>query len=780
MANEKRKRRTKEQIIEALELQLDLRTERGKKALEKFQYYASINSPYLGLIDDLLSISAGRAFIEFLDSADIRDYITGANIPPGTRCICGSLLREELMVMGSKGSGRKQGVEGQIYWKIRNKTPMSALGKTTNTPFPLGSKHYAQWEDLLSDLGLMKGHKTKKKALRVLPKLLKRESERMSPNLSARLKDKGLDPNQIIALRNSLIDAADLSDEALLYSLDAGKKNSYGNWFKENIKDGTIIDPEIIRISKKAEVAPQLLTSEERAARTVYYYEHRLFGSNAVIYGLKKDLEHLANLPEEDPFIEKFGRPNLNRHFVRPGTEFRKRKDVKNCTVAELMNLSHLTFIEGIGLKGEVKQAYHDMDELRMQANRDTSHKYGLGRTWDYLLKELKPVFLKMKGELHKEYEKEGKIYKEHVFTQNEYSLLKTFYKRSGIGKGSKRENYLRRFSIGSFREVAPKIITMGRKMKFAKEMMEQKKGDEWLEQNPIKQDYMLKEEFLEKSLKLGIKDPEKLIEVLSDDKILGIKNKNLKKFQESHGKMMKNMYENGLIAKKYISDLKKENALSRYSKLLEKEGVVEIDEELSRKMKKIDDHIKSGLIYLNGQNPLENASRKFISKDGKWSANRLYHHLEGLIRTAGIDISKAEEIRGKISELRKFGESYYITGGQKGFGFFSTEAIDPEYKNRYGLFSAHYMPAISRNLKDLKSAVEVGLNFTEKLKEITEASKMLGIKGCHVGGCLNKENLKGKRIFVERGFKEKVENLYNDPRYGEIRNKARIGYFDK
>lgn len=766
MGTQRRKRRTKEQLLGALKSQIDMRTERGRAAFKKAEYYASKNSPTLGLIDDLLSISAGRDFLEFLDSVDVMDYITNVK----GRCICGNAVHKELYLMGSKGHGRKEGPEGQIYGRIKDKTPMSELGKTTRTPFHLGSTHYDHFENLLSDLGLKKGHRTKKKARKMLPRLLKKDCDRMSPYLSARLMRMGLDPSQISLLRSALADASDLSDESMLYETDKGKKNSLGNWFREKIDNKEITDPEIIMIYEKLDKNPQLVTPEERAALITYSYEHRYYDRRAVIDGVKKDLEYLASLSDDDPFAKRFSKPDLERHFVRPGTRFRKREGLKNLTIAELLEQSHLTFIEAIGLREEIRDCYHDMDDVRLAANRETAQQYGLGRMWDYLLKELRPLFLKMKGELHEEFEKAGEVYGDHVLTQEEYRLLKTFYKRAGIGKGSERENYLRRFSIGSFREVAPKVIAIGRKVRFARKKYEQT-GDEWLKRGMIKEECMLREDFERRFKEFsGIDeniDAKTLIDMLSSaDENSFVNNSNFLKFREEHGKLIGEMYDSGIVARKYLSQTgkSKQSAIRRYHDILKKEDVRELGDEDRTRLEGIKSITASRFIEYMREGSWIKAGQRFMSKKGRDTLLITSNSLERMMKYSGYDPSREKEYEECARVIKNNEGNVLLSESEwKEKAIWEQKVPSELYKSEYGDFRAINFKGLEELADSLRDSEALGDDFFEKLKEMSEGryGEYFGLEDARDCWYMKKEK-RDTEILGTRGLVSSIRDMHS------------------
>ena len=695
----------------------------------------------LSLLKGLVIEFGGRPLREILN-AEPTDYQRGVH----AKCVCGANLTDKSYRLRLKGNSGKEGIEHHVHGKIKSKTLVSQMGRGSKTEFNVGKDCYVFLPEMLSEMGYdeLKNISDVKRSRNGKKKNLE-DMAILAQSLRDELSKSGIDPKTIGRI-SGMIGKSGLTAHGLLYELDPGKRNSFANWFREGIKSGSIDNKEIVRAYEKLEDAPYLVSNTELAKLATYSYEFRRFDTKAVIGVEKDDLLYLNSLKEDDELVKEFGKPNIDKHYVRPGTKFKKREGLEDITIREKLEQSHITFLEALG----IKLHFPKLEKIRKKVNRKTSDKYGLGIEWNYILKEIKPVFENEKAALHNEYQKFGEIVKEHVLTKEEYFSAKDFFERASIGMKGERENYLRMLSIRQFREMAPKITAMGRKIRMARKEYE-KSGNEWTWRDLIKQDYVLKEDFKEAS--------EKTIGMLSDNKILGIKNKNLKKFQETHGSMIGKMYENGLIAKKYISDLKGENAFSRYSKLLEKEKVMEMGGELSKIIESVEPYLKSGLVDLVGNiNPFEGISRRFISKDEEWRVSMKCDRFKSLVEYAGIDLSKIDEIKRKISELRKFEGSHYISEGDK--MFFSTEYITAGCACASGSFSSIHMPCVNDFLDKIKNSVKVDMDFVGKLIEINDHYKTLKVKESYVDNLI--DNLKGERIFAEKRFKEKVEEKYN------------------
>lgn len=716
-------------------------------------YRKTHQSSKLSLLKGLVIEFGGRPLREILNVEPI-DYQRRVH----TKCVCGANLSDRLYRMRIRENSGKEGIEHHVHGKIKAGELLSQMGRSSKTEFVVGKDCYAFLPEMLSELGyetlmevcdVKRSRNGRKKDLENIIEI--------PTELKTEFNELGIDAKSVRRM-GMIAGRTGMTMQGLLYELDPGRKNSFANWFRERIKNGVLGNDEIVGIYEKLEDAPYLVSKNELAKLATYSYEFRRFDSDALIGIEKDDLLYLNGLNGDDEFVKEFGKPNIDKHYVRPATKFRSRNVVENVTIRQKMEQSHITFLEALG----VKLHFPKLEKIRKIANRKTSDKYGIGIEWNYLLKEIKPLFEKEKRGLHEEYLKFGEIVRDHVLTKNEYFAVKDFLERGSLGSKTERENYLRMFSIGKFREIAPRITAIGRKLRMARREYE-RSNNEWAWRDLIKQDYVLREDFGES---------QKTIEMLSDGKIFGIRNKNLLKFQQIHGNLIGNMYENGLIAKKYISDLKGENAFSRYAKLLEKEGVGEMDRGLSERIENISNYVHTGLICVDGHNYLNDISRKFIAKNGEWRVKMDCMGVESLIKSSGLDISRSDEIMREINQLNSIGPAYYLSEGNQ--VFVSTNAINPENKSRTGIFSAYNFPMVRENLHNLKNSVEVGRDFARKIIEIDEASAILGVKTSYIQ-LLGDKELRGKKIFAEKSFANRVEELY-----GRLRTMERNRMFDR
>ena len=386
---------------------IDFSEKWGKNAWSLIDYYKkSRQTSKLSLLKGLVIEFSGRPLKEILNVEPI-DFQRKVK----SKCVCGANLADKLYRLRIKESVRKNGLEHQVYAKIKSKKLLSNIEKKSKTEFIVGKECYSFLPEMLSEFGyselkeisnIKKSRKKKKKALESLPD--------MPFEIKKEIENYGFDVKTIKKI-NELSKNSEFSIQKLLYELDPGKKKSFANWFKEGIRHGNIKNEGIIKLYQKLEEVPYLVSNKELAELATYYYEFRRFETDAVIGIEKDDLFYLSNLNDNDELIKKFGKFNINKHYTRPATKFRKREGLEKITIKEKLEQSHITFLEALG----IKLHFPKLERIRKKANKMTSDKYGIKRSWNYILEEIKPIFEIEKSDLHEEYQKFGKIVKEHV-----------------------------------------------------------------------------------------------------------------------------------------------------------------------------------------------------------------------------------------------------------------------------------------------------------------------------------------------------------------------------
>jgi len=761
--------------VELVQDKIDGRTTEGRNAWEALErYHKTKDTKKRGLLENLLVLFDGR-FMDIINAEpeDYQESVEG-------RCACGEGLSKEVYLMRIRGRAVKDGKESQIIAKIKDMISLSATDLSAHGLYMLGSTCYKDIDHLLNYVGGEREEdlaKTRKKKSEELEEV----TPEISPELKARLVELDIDEEQFQRLHHFIKDASDLSEEGdILFALDPGKNRSFGNWFREGISIGTINNEDIVKIYHRLKRAPVSLTTKDLAALTTYSYEYRTFDTRAVIGGVKDDLLYLSGLDNNDPLIRRFGRFNIDKHYVRPATRFRERKGLEQVTIREKLEQSKMSFLEAIGIglhfsdiKDRETGKQVSIRDVRIQANRQTSDTYGVGQHWYYILKELKPVFEEVKAELAGEYKKFGEVVKEHVLTKDEYNLAKRFFKRSSIGRGTERENYLRMHSIRQFREIAPQIAVVGRKIRYARRIYDGT-GDEELKDNALRQEYFSKEELEDRFEALtGIQeDPDKVIDIIVNSGF--VDSKSFLKFQGDHGQIIGEMYANGLLAKRYLNKTgkSKECVLKRqYNNI--RFCVKEVDAETKEKLEKIAEW--TGLPFVEYSGPFS-ADRiraiKYVSRKGISTINKLYLDIKKVLGEIGLEESDSKRFKENKAELESRGRVLYLSEGE--YSSLLSEAIydiknmkvtpAPSYlqrdKKREYEVSAYNVKGIEEAVKNINSGIEVNKSFLRKLEAISNADlrAMGSDKYCSL---LHLRQGNYDRVIISRAMKQEVEELY-------------------
>jgi hypothetical protein len=787
-AKKKAKRESIEDIIKGVPKRwvklvgnrIDGRTTEGRNAWIALRAYnQNGNTKKRALLEGLLVSFDGR----FMDIvyADPVDYQEGVD----ARCTCGEHLKNPYLMRVS-GRAVREGKESQIIAKIKDAKSLSTQDRRAKGLFFLGRVCYEDITGLLSYFGddIEERHaKTRKKKSEQTP-------PEISDELRKRLTDLGIDEEQFQKIHYFIKDASDLSEiSSLLYEFDFGKNRSLGNWFREGIhaEQPTIKNPEIIEIFYRLRRAPKSITTKDLAALVTYSYEHRSFESRAVIGSVRNDLEYLSSLDNSDPLIKRFGRFNIDKAYVRPHTRFRERKKNpdKGKTIREKMNEDKLSFLEAIGIglhfsrvKDRKKDRAGDLEYVRIEANRETSDKYGVGQHWHYILKELRPVFEEVKAELAKDYAKFSKVVREHVLTRDEYNLAKRFFKRSGMGRGTERENYLRMYCIRKFREIAPQIVAIGRKVRYARRVYN-RTGDEELKDNALKQEYFSKEELKEKFQALTEieEEPDKVIDMIVNSGF--VKSRSFLRFQREHGQAIGEMYANGLLAKRYFkkAEKSKECVLKRQYDNLRFDGIREVDAETKEKLEQIVEWVNLPFVEYQGPVPADRIkSIKYVSRKGITTIDKLYSDIEKLLGKTRSEEFDPRKFRENKAELESRGRVLYLDEGEHAELISETtydvrsmkEEAYPSYlyrgKKREYDVSVYNVKGIEGAVKNIRAGVKADKRFLRKL----EVLKNTNLKDMGVDKYCSLHQLRQGRydsVVVSRALKEKVESIYTQVR---------------
>jgi hypothetical protein len=732
----------KNQTMKLLERFVDKRTSWGKKAIATVEHYYKTNqTTKISLLKGLMRQFDGRPLNEILnvDPVDYQRKVKGT-------CVCSRALSNELYRMKIRSPAKKHGIESHIFGKIKDKVPVSHITRKSNVEFILGSECYVHLPDLLSDFGYHDLRKTVRKSKKQKQKELEKVVNETPDELKEKLKAQGIDTEQYKAI-SELMEGEFFTDEAALYNLDSQKNRSFANWFRKRAKDKGIKHNEIADIVCKLEKASHLVTPEELAKLAVYSFEYRRYETKAVCGGLKSDLLYLADLSDGHELVQKHGRINIDKMFVRPATKYRSRKGLEKVTIRQKLGQSHMTFIDGLG----IKMHFPNILGIREQANREFAQKYGVGRAWDYLLSEIRPVLEGLRKEYYSQYCKFGVIVHESVLTRAEYLACRNFFRRSQMGRGSDRSNYLRMHTIEEFRNAAPVIAAVGRKVRYAKEKTE---AGEKLDEKLMKRDYFLAEDLEQMFRKMsGIdEDLGKVIDMIVNAQLVGSKAFN--KFQQEHGHLLKAMYDNGLVAKEYMK-----GSLKKMYNMLRKEKVRELDQMSIRMLSAI---IDAGNVHYEGPSLKQLRNAKYISQRGFEFVGRMAYEFER--------IRKRAEDCG-MPDLRKLRQPVTIYSSDADF-FCSRRDIGIErfrvypydtYKPRksaikYALYGWN-AKAAAEAVDKINAAVEVDNEWQHKLDELCSGDnlRLLEVKK-HVPYPYGR---KQGKAYATPEFKKEVESLY-------------------
>lgn len=777
-----------ERWVELVKDKVDGRTKEGIgfwKALRS--YHRTKDTKKRGLVENLLVLFDGR-IMDIVNAEPIwyQEHVK-------TRCACGEEIEREVYLMKIKGRAIKDGKESQIITKIKNQTSLSAEDLKAYGLFFLGSTCQGNFSDLISYYGQDMEEKVTESR--------KKKSEEMedtnleiSAELREKLKDLHIDEEQFKLIQNYLKDASDLSEESsVLYELDLGKNRSFGNWFREKINSGEIKNEEIIEVYHRLKHAPKSLTTKDLAALTTYSYEYRRFDTNAVMGGIKDDLLYLSCLEYKNPLIKEFGRFNIDKDYVRPDTRFRERKDNPDIgkKIRDKLKEPDMSFLEAIGIMVQ----FPNVESARVRANRDVTaryikrdeeiaRKYGVGQEWDNVLRELRDVFEKENQELSEEYREFGEILKDHVLTRDEHITLKRFFKRSFIGsQRTQRENYLRMFSIKEFKEIAPEVIKIGRKLRYANRQY-QETGSELLKLGLLRQKYILNEDLEDKFTKLtGIEENyEIVIDMLLNAQCVG--NKAFRKFQEDDSKSFKEAYDNGLFASKNL------NKLARNYERLQKEEVVELDDKTKERLAKIVKYSKSEFVNVKYEGKVEKnlegievRDKTYVPKKFISVINRIYNSIDLVLDHTKLEERDLDNLRENKAKLKEKGNVLYVQeedGKLKDSTYYSNMRVNahsirtsrflqkgwrhrdiPKGDEGYKV-SAVDAERIEEAVKNIESGVEVDEEFLKKFDSLNRRDlRAIGEKGFELPYNLRYSRNKFDRVIFSEGLKERIESIY-------------------
>lgn len=506
-------------------------------------------------------------------------------------CMCGETFSAEAVLLNVKGGNE---AKNRIYGKIKAEKKITARDSAA-----IGMDCYNGLPTLFEELHIPNNLKQyTENAKKTKEEKLQEIIAGLSPELQKKLETLGLDADTlktVLGLEH-VHELTEGDESGVKFDIDQRNSTNTFNWFRgleesavrENIRQEYVED--LLQVWYKLNKAAHLLTDDDLAEIMVYSHEFRQRKTDLLLAGVKQDLIYLSTLDDNHPHIKQYSKVNIDKHFTLPKTKYRNRENLPERTIRDVLEQEFVTRIEAMGVHNHFK----DIIERRIAINRETCDRYGVGRTWDYIIQEIEPWFEKNKEELHEDYKKWGEIVREHVFTKEEYTALKYFLKRSRIGQNTQRENYLRNHHIAYFNHVAPEIITIGRKLRQARKLQESGANEEAFDL--LKQNYFLAEDFESDFSRCTGLDGVTFAEF---SKLAAstafVEHTDYQKFR----KKLLDGLEMKLVPKELIKDTGKDsiNAFQRYYKMLSKKKIYNFDDETVKKAEHIKKLCDAGVI---------------------------------------------------------------------------------------------------------------------------------------------------------------------------------------
>lgn len=734
MARKKLKDGTK--LQEFLRQRLDLRKAEDRNVWKAVKhYYKTNNTKKLSLLGGLAERFPRKALREVLNF-DLVDY--RRDIPTYVNCVCGQPIKHKVYRMRLVGRAAKGGVESKVVVGIKDGVLLSSFSRKDQTEFFLGNDCYLKFPDIFRKTGIIARKKKRKKPVEQLEAVVSRASKK----IERRLRKSGIDPARFQEIFGLIRDSY-VTEESLLMEL-TGRSGNMRNWFSRAKRDG-VIDDDIAQIYEKLRDKPHLIQAEEIAWLNLAYWEERLIDTDAAVGGIRDDLLYLDSSIGDAitaGILKKYCEQNINRHYVRPDPRLEPRQ-VEDISVKELLARSHVTWIDVAGIKKHFPQ----ISEIRREANLRFAERYAHGTAWHYFLEEIEPVFNEVRRQVRDE-KKFRQTVSEKVLTDSEYRTAKLFFDVASKGKRSARENYLRLFSIKEFRQYAPVMISIGRKIRLAR-------GASEIDEEVMKKEYCLQED-VDTCIDEGL---DSVVDMLVNARFIG--NENFNKWQQKNAKALKEMYDNGLVAKEFLrkKGKKNENDIQRYYGILKKEGVRELKDTAL-----LDEIINCPYIRYEGRDLKEIRDAKYASKKTIDFLGMLCRDYRDLMRCAG-DTSSCKE---NLDALKKYGKVLVLSNGP---GLFA--------KRKYDINSIAVRPfALSKKKLPFKMMIYDTAALAQAAYAINNyemaddkwMKKLEEVTGEHnLGLGMEKPNEqlwpgeydKDTKVFVSQPVKQKVEELY-------------------
>jgi len=771
----KRKTQNATELYEFLIQRVNRSTNWGKEAEKALlNYKKAKNTNVLSLLKSLV---VELQTDNLADVCALDDEFYKRNVKD--QCVCGRHISKEVYLMNYKPGTLVQ----------ENIISVISTGKTmkgTRDYIPIGSSCHDLLPYVLDDLGEPRLRKKIEHGRKEKEKKLEDEILDISLELRETLEKKGFDIEQLqkaIALEHAqaLIDG---DESGVKFDIDCGTNRNTYNWFREGIKAKDIENKTVRGIWYKLNNAAHLVTEDELAVVMAYSHEFRPRNINTLLAGVKDDLFYLANLPEDHPIIKKYGKLNINKNYVHPKTAYRSRKKIKKRKIFQVLDQDKITRVEAMG----IHRHFPDIVDTRIAINRELTQRYsrrdkkiaeryGGGRHWHQVIEEMRPVFEEVKDELAADYEKFQKAIGDYVLTRGEYLAAKEFLKRSRIGKDNARKNYLRNFTIQEFQEIAPLIVTVGRKIRYAQRKYKET-GDSELRNNTIKKKYILLEDLKDNFEGItGIKeDIDTVMDTLLNTGF--IESRSARNFLNKNETEIRDMYENGLLAVNYLKQGKTECTLKRqYDNV--RFGLVEVNEDTKAKLEDIAGFIENPFVEYSGPvSAKKMRSMKYISRKGKCDLERMYGNVRILKDKIEYDSADKKSFQENREFLEKQGNVLYLEEG-KYYDLMDEHIYNPvrlkvssdrpfssfwnKPDDEYGI-SSYDIGKMEKAVRNIKEGIELKGEDLQRLKDLSyEDLKKVGIqKNIRIYNLRDKEF---DKIFISKGLKKNLEEIYEKVR---------------
>ncbi|MFC1741601.1 hypothetical protein ACFL3V_03635 [Nanoarchaeota archaeon] len=261
---------------------------------------------------------------------------------------------------------------------------------------------------------------------------------------------------------DSLVDSADprdhkgvVEEDTSEYLVSLESNHGFMNYFTEERRKGKL--PDSIR-SFHTQLRDDALSIEpyKVAALFIYYAKNARVDRKAIVGRVEDDLNLLAGLADDHEWVQKYGKVNL-------------------VPISDLRNKRAITLLDAT----RIIECKPEILKIRQGINHQIAGAYAedIGE----VIEKIRPIFMTDKFLWHEEY-RQGKgsertdccLYSK-VLNKNDYWMMKTLLRRTTITSGDMADNFARGYSIREFRSTVEKIVVLGRRLKLAENLAEEK-----------------------------------------------------------------------------------------------------------------------------------------------------------------------------------------------------------------------------------------------------------------------------------------------------------------